>query len=201
MQSYARSLKSIEREEGRPLQQYHERAYATTPLQMEYGNNLPGPYRIDIAILNPDDIRRVATAQMQDSDRKYLKPLIGIEFGTEKIGGGKMSGAHPENDAKKLAECAQGYSINVMRNTNFSRRSGGRHYEKSLRIDKFKDSMQARAHVSSSVLWIGMVIHIAFVDIEFLGSGCRWANYDLAQGPSALAEAIRTLFSERQQVI
>jgi len=194
-QRYKPQLISIEKDEARCLQQYYDEAYKTTPLQMEYGNNLPGPYRVDLAILNPDDIRRIETVQLQDADNKYLKPLVGIEFGTEKSGWAQMSNMHLVNDARKVSECDHGYIINVMRNTNFGCRSKGRHAEKQLRIDRFMESVQTLAQNQSSIVWIGMVVNIAFADITFLAPDGHWMKYELPQDTDQLARAIQARFS------
>ena len=115
---------------------------------MEYGNNLHGPYRVDIAVLDPEEIHTITNPQLQDSDENYLKPLIGIEIGTEKCGWDQMTKKHLENDLKKVIECHCGYIINVMRNVNFSTRSSGRNREKQIRIKKFMDALNqyAQAH-------------------------------------------------------
>jgi len=93
---YERQMKRLKSNES-----YLKNALSIAPLQMEYGTNDPGPYRIDIAILDPEEIRLIDNWQFQKSG-KYLDPLIGIEIGTEKIGMGKISDEHLENDAFKL---------------------------------------------------------------------------------------------------
>lgn len=124
---YGRRLESIRKEENRSIDIYHQEAFKTTPLQMEYGSNLKGPFRIDLAILDPEEIHSIVTPQLQNSEKQYLRPLVGIEFGTEKSNWRNMSGQHLDNDGEKVRQCVPGYVINVMRNTNFGRRSGRRY--------------------------------------------------------------------------
>lgn len=99
----------VKEEKSRPcIQDVHKSITKTIPLQMEYGNNIKGPYRLDIAIFNPDDIHTITNFNLK-KDTKYLKPLVGIELGTEKSTIEKLANTHLENDLKKIKECSYGY--------------------------------------------------------------------------------------------
>ena len=131
---------------------------------------------------------------MQDSDENYLKPLIGIEFGTEKGGWDQMSKKHLENDLKKVIECHSGYIINIMRNVNFSTRSSGRNTEKQIRIKKFMDALNQYAQAHRSVTWIGMVIDIALAEVIVLSRSYEWLSFDLPRQQVDFENAVREKF-------
>jgi hypothetical protein len=180
---YGPELERIAAEEqtrsSRDIQPYYDETFKTIPLQMEYGNNLTGPYRVDIAVLDPEEIHTITNPQLQDEDVRYLKPLVGVEFGTEKSGWKQMTKKHLENDLKKVRDSHFGYTINIMRNANFSTRSSGRNTEKQIRINRFKDSLKQYAQAHGSVAWIGMVIDIALAEVFFLSRDFEWLRFDL----------------------
>ncbi len=157
---------------------------------MEYGVNLSGSCRMDIAILDILEIGSIVNARMQNDDGNYLNPLIGIEFGTEKIGWDKMSGPHLRNDAQKLTLCKYGFSINVMRNTNLGRRSLGRHANKLVQVNKFKKGMIDHADQFPGICWIGLMLNLAYGDLDFLNANNDWTTFKTPDETTNLEDAL-----------
>ncbi len=155
---------------------YLDDALSVPPLQMEYGTNDSGPYRIDIAILDPTEIRSIDDWRLQ-ARRRYLDPQVGIEIGTEKSGMRKMSGEHLENDAFKLRNCRTAYVLNVLRNTNVCAKGTDTYLNKTAQIQKFTDGLQTVASKHSQINWIGLIIHIAYQEVQFFGGGGEWRSY------------------------
>jgi len=139
---YKKEIKRLKTDES-----YLRNALCIAPLQMEYGINDPGPYRIDIAILDPEEIRLIDNWQFQRGG-KYLAPLIGIEIGTEKTGMGKISDKHLENDTFKLRNSKRGYILNVVRNTNVCRKQTKSYQNKVQQLESFRNGLK-RKSVSS----------------------------------------------------
>ncbi len=182
-------IRAEEERSARNLFEYHDRAYRISPLQMEYGRG--GQRRIDLAILDPDDIRRISEPlQFQVEDRKYAVPIVGIEFGTEKTGWHGMS-AHLSKDADKLHECRHGYSISVMRSANVGRRSLGGVKAKDKTIDVFRRALQDHATRFPRIRWIGVVIHLALGEVECFTSDGVWETCDVSRDVDSLSAPLR----------
>jgi len=170
---YERQMKRLKSNES-----YLKNALSIAPLQMEYGTNDPGPYRIDIAILDPEEIRLIDNWQFQKSG-KYLDPLIGIEIGTEKTGMGKISDEHLENDAFKLRNSKLAYILNILRNTNVCRKQTISYRNKTQQLQSFRNGLKEKS-VSSKypqISWIGLIIHIAYQEAEFFDISNGWKTF------------------------
>ena len=154
---------------------YVRNALCIAPLQMEYGTNDPGAYRIDIAILDPEEIRLIDNWQFQ-RERKYLVPLIGVEIGTEKTGMGKTSDKHLKNDAFKLRNSTLGYILNVLRNTNVCGKQTKSYQNKVNQLESFRNGLRRKSMSSEypQINWIGLIIHIAYQEVEFFDVGNDW---------------------------
>ena len=200
-QRYQRQIDLLHKQEKR---QYDlARALSIPPLQMEYGVNLSGRYRLDIAILDPSEIQLITNWQLQRCVEKvgkkvtwkYLYPYIGIEFGTEKVGWDKMCGSHLANDAEKVTTCHHGFVINVMRNTIWSRPKTGRHGNKMEQIARFKLAMTDYARRYPSINWIGVVLNIVSHTVDVLMEDMTWKTLDmvteLQEYQSAVGEKVR----------
>lgn len=191
----------------RRIQEQGKRNYDLTkvlsipPLQMEYGVNLSGPYRLDVAVLNPAEISQVCNWQLQrrcettgtKKEFNYLKPFIGIEFGTEKTGWDKMSGSHLANDAEKVNTCSKGFIINVMRNTNLSGSTTGRYSKKEAQVERFKTAMATYAGLHDKINWIGLVLNINSysVDVFRQDETVKWQAFYLDTQMTAYLAAIK----------
>ena len=190
---YRRELELICGEEhlrGRDIAGCVGRVYSVPPLQMEYGNNLSGSYRIDIAILDPNDIGGIIyPLSLQNARKKYLVPVVGVEFGTEKSLWTNMQ-THLSNDAMKVTECRHGYAVNVMRNPNFTRRSKPRAKDKDAQMDRFRQQMTQHAAKFPSITWIGLILNLAFVDVELFLSENAWETFDVSNGVRILEERL-----------
>jgi len=153
-------------------------ALSVPPLQMEYGINEPDAYRVDIAILDPDEIKLIDGWQFQ-IEEQYLDPLIAIEIGTEKSGAKDMCGDHLENDAFKLKNSKKGYILNVMRNFNVGQKSDIRYQKKAAQLKQFKDSLKTYSSSSkyAKIKFIGLIIHIAYQEIEFFDIKNEWKTF------------------------
>jgi hypothetical protein len=185
-QQYQRHIELLQKQEKR---QYDlARALSIPPVQMEYGVNLSGSYRLDIAILDPGEIPQITNWQLQryigkDGNKriwKYLSPYIGIEFGTEKVGWDKMCGSHLANDAEKVSTCRSGFVINVMRNTIWSRPKTGRHDNKVAQVEKFKQAMVEYAGRHPSINWVGLILNVVNHTVDLLLKDKTWKTFDLA---------------------
>ena len=157
---------------------YLRNALCIAPLQMEYGTNDPGAYRIDIAILDPEEIRLIDNWQFQ-RERKYLVPLIGVEIGTEKTGIGKISDRHLENDAFKLRNSKLGYVLNVLRNTNVCGKQTKSYQNKVNQLESFRNGLRRKSMSSEypQINWIGLIIHIAYQEVEFFDVSNDWKTF------------------------
>ncbi len=136
------------------------------------------PIRIDIAILDPEEIRLIDNWQFQKGGR-YLDPLIGIEIGTEKTGMGKISDEHLSNDESKLGNCKQGYIVNVLRNTNVCGKQTKSYRNKTQQLQSFRNGLKEKS-VSSKypqINWIGLIIHIAYQEAEFFDISNGWKTF------------------------
>jgi hypothetical protein len=163
---------------------------------MEYGNNLPGPYRIDVAVLDPDDIATIVHPLfLQNADNKYLTPLIGVEFFTEKSAHSVSKiQKHLADDAKKARECVHGFVVNVFRNTNWARRSQGRATNTFEKLKIFQSELRNAALAFPDLTWVGMVIHVALGEVAFFTVGNEWTTIDVSSGSGALLDAIDEKF-------
>lgn len=152
-----------------------DKSLSISPLQMEFGVDIEKlPYRMDIAILNPKKIKNIDSWQFQEQ-KKYLRPLIGIELGTEKTGWGKMSKEHLDNDEVKLSTAEKGYIINVMRNTNVCQKGTVSYKNKERQIDKFKDAILNKRKNGSKTNWIALISHIGYQEIEIFDDN-NWSG-------------------------
>ena len=161
------------------LSAYHAKlAFSIPPLQMEYGCG--GGRRLDLAILSPQSIGEVVNMQFQTDCSEYIKPLIGIELGTEKTGWRGMD-KHLINDGKKLSQCEHGYSISVMRDRNFARRSNGSYTAKQNTIKQFKRAQEKIAAKSfdAPITWIGIIVNVALGEVELFTAKNDWQTIDL----------------------
>ncbi len=158
---YEKQMKRLKSNES-----YLKNALSIAPLQMEYGTNDRGPYRIDIAILDPEEIRLIDNWQFQKRE-KYVIPLIGIEIATEKTGIRKMS-RHLERDAFKLRNCKQSYILNFLRNTNVGAKQTKSYQCKADQLKLFKKGLKNMLSKYPQINWIGLIIHIAYQEAEFL---------------------------------
>lgn len=195
-QQYRRHIELLQKQEKR---QYDlGRALSIPPLQMEYGVNLSGSYRLDVAILDPAEIPQITNWQLQryvgkDGNKrvwKYLSPYIGIEFGTEKVGWDKMCGSHLANDAEKVSTCRHGFVINVMRNTIWSRPQTGRHDNKVAQVGKFKQAMVEYAGRHPSINWVGLILNVVGHTVDVLLKDGTWKTFDLTSGMREYQAAI-----------
>ena len=168
---YEKQMKRLNSNES-----YLKNALSIAPLQMEYGTNDPRPYRIDIAILNPEEIRLIDNWQFQKKG-KYLNPLVGIEIGTEKTGMGKISNTHLRNDESKLKNCKQGYILTVLRNTNVCAKQTKNYQNKVNQLESFKDGLKSMLFNSPQINWIGLIIHIAYQEVEFFDISNDWKTF------------------------
>jgi len=159
---------------------YVRDALCIAPLQMEYGTNDPGPYRIDIAILDPEEIRLIDNWQFQKQG-KYLIPVIGIEIGTEKTGMGKVSDTHLRNDAHKLRNSKRAYILNVLRNTNVCGKRTISYQKKDHQLESFRDSLRSisRDPDYSQINWIGLIVHLAYQEVEFFDTRNDWKTFEV----------------------
>jgi hypothetical protein len=173
---------------GQP-KEYFDNVLSIPPLQMEYGTNDKGAYRIDIVILDASQIKLIESWQFKRRESEenntgrskrykeyYLDPAIGIEIGTEKTGMSKMSQEHLVNDAKKLKNVKHAYVLNVIRNTNVSPKKGGKYCNKELQIKKFKDGLVNVSRLYPEINWIGIVLHIAYKEVEFFDAYNKWVT-------------------------
>ncbi|MBA7495406.1 hypothetical protein ES702_05988 [subsurface metagenome] len=170
-QRYEKQMKRLKSNES-----YLKNALSIAPLQMEYGTNDPLPYRIDIAILDPGEIRLIDNWQFQKKE-KYLNPLVGIEMGTEKTGMGKISNTHLRNDKSKLKNCKQGYILTVLRNTNVCGKQTKSYQNKVNQLESFKDGLKSMLFNSLQINWIGLIIHIAYQEVEFFDISNDWKTF------------------------
>jgi len=170
---YEKQMRRLESNES-----YLRNALSIAPLQMEYGTNDRAPYRIDIAILDPEEIRLIDSWQFQ-RERKYLVPVIGIEIGTEKIGMGKISDKHLKNDAEKLKDSKLGYILNILRNTNVCGKQTKSYENKVQQLDSFRNGLRRESMLSKHphINWIGLIIHIAYQEVEFFGINNDWKTF------------------------
>jgi len=154
---------------------YLRNALSIAPLQMEYGTNDPGPYRIDIAILDREEIKLINSWQFQ-KEGKYLIPVIGIEIGTEKTGMGKISDKHLKNDADKLKDSRRGYILNILRNTNVCGKQTKSYKKKVRQLELFQDAFKGMSRNPGypQINWIGLIIHIAYQEVEFFDINNDW---------------------------
>jgi hypothetical protein len=193
---YRRNLELICEEEGRSgrdLKTFLDQVYHVPPLQMEYGRG--EQRRIDVAILAPDDIRGICDPlKFQVEDAGYITPLIGVEFGTEKTGWHEMP-AHLSKDGSKLLDCKHGYSVSVMRNANFGRRSLKGAAAKEETVAVFRDSLREHALSFPTVKWIGIVINLAFGDVDCFTQSGEWVRCDIAMDVNNLVAPLRTILT------
>jgi hypothetical protein len=193
---YQRNLELIREEEaltGRDLTAFLDSVYRIPPLQMEYGHGQGR--RIDIAILAPEHIRGICDPlQFQLEDNQHIKPIIGVEFGTEKIPWNNMYG-HMSHDAYKLSDCQHGYSVNVMRNANVGRRSlkGARNKDKTIAV--FKSALLEHSQRFPRIRWIGLVLHLAFGDVDCVAQSGDWVRCDISQNVSSLDTGLRAILA------
>jgi len=86
--------------------------YRTGRVHREYG--VGEDRRMDIVMFDPKDISQIDSPNLQIG-KKYLKPAVGIELGTEKT---QDSEAHLKNDIEKLKKVSKrGYLIHFFRDT------------------------------------------------------------------------------------
>lgn len=170
---YKRNIKKLGSEKS-----YLINALSVAPLQMEYGINEPGPYRVDIAILDPNEIKLIDNWQFQIGE-KYLNPLIAIEIGTEKSGAKNMCKIHFENDAFKLKNSKKGYILNVMRNFNVGQKHKKRFQKKLSQLEEFKNSLKSMSSKYANINWIGLIIHIAHQEVEFFDINNVWKTFKI----------------------
>jgi len=179
------------------LSETRREAYRVPPLQMEYGINGIKGARIDLAILDPSDIQTIVDSESfkNDSDH-YLKPLIGTEFYTEKSGETKKEiRSHLTNDARKTRECQHGYVVNVFRNHRLTRRRTQTADKTEKKLNRFKNEMEAHREEYHSIAWIGMIVHLAFAEVDLFTNQGRWDNISLASCTRQQIEnAVRKLF-------
>lgn len=157
---------------------YLENAFSIPPLQMEYGINEPGAYRLDIAILDPEEIKRIDDWQFKIGE-KFLDPLIVIEIGTEKSGVKNMCKNHLENDAQKIKNYKKSYILNVMRNFNVSQKGGKRDQMKLVQLEEYKSSLKSMSSKYANINWIGLIIHIAYQEVEFFDKNNEWRTFKI----------------------
>jgi len=169
---YENQIKRLESDKS-----YLDNALSIAPLQMEYGTNDRGPYRIDIAILDPEEIRLIDNWQFQKGG-KYVIPLIGIEIATEKTGISKMS-KHLEKDAFKLRNCKQSYILNFLRNTNVGAKQTKSYQNKADQLKLFKKGLKNMLSRYPKINWIGLIIHIAYQEVEFLDISNDWKTFTI----------------------
>ena len=157
---YERYKKQIDRLESDKT--YLAKALGIPPLQMEYGTNDKSSHRIDIAILDPAQIKSIDNWQFQ-YNKKYLVPLIAIEIGTEKSGIQNMP-RHLLNDAFKVRQSKKGYILNVIRNTNVCHKSSMSYLNKLDQIKSFKDGLKDAISQYPNINWINLIIHNVMCD-------------------------------------
>lgn len=193
---YRRNLELICEEEGqagRNLKDFLDHVYRVPPLQMEYGRG--EQRRIDVAILDPNDIRGICDPlKFQVDETGYLPPVIGVEFGTEKTGWHEMP-AHLAKDADKLLDCAHGYSVSVMRNANFGRMSLKGAAAKDVTVDVFRTALRDHSIKHPGIKWIGMILHLAFGKAECFTQSGEWVCCDIAAGVNCLNVPLRTILT------
>ncbi len=153
-----------------------DRLTSISKLQMEYGTNDKGAYRIDIAILDHEDIKKIDSFQFQINGR-YLDPIIGIEIGTEKSGLNNMTKKHLENDAFKLRNSKTAFVVNIIRNTNLSRIGTKSYKDKEDRLQDFKNGLKEIAIFKKNIIWIGLIIYVNYNKIELFNSDNTWTEY------------------------
>ncbi|MDP6853638.1 MAG: hypothetical protein QF380_06140 [Candidatus Marinimicrobia bacterium] len=172
---------------------YKGKVFSVPPLQMEYGLNIDSkPYRMDIVILDPAEIKSICSWQLQNENKKYLEPVIGIEIGTEKSSWGKMSGNHLENDAQKMkkGKVKFGYILNIMRNTNVCKKNSLSYKKKYNQINNFKKGMEEFAISMPVINWVGMIHHIAYQEIEVFSLSTGWKKIDLRQSTFGIKDIL-----------
>ena len=169
---YENQIKRLESDKS-----YLDNPLSIAPLQMEYGTNDRGPYRIDIAILDPEEIRLIDNWQFQKGG-KYVIPLIGIEIATEKTGISKMP-KHLKKDAFKLRNCKQSYILNFLRNTNVGAKQTKSYQNKADQLKLFKKGLKNMLSKYPQINWIGLIIHIAYQEVEFLDISNDWKTFTI----------------------
>lgn len=189
-----------ESERGRDIACIHKDYFAVSPLQMEYGNADLPKARIDLAILDPIDIPRIADAEsFQDAEGNYLSPLIGAEFFTEKSGGTEEAiQRHLGNDANKANKCKHGYVINVFRNHRMTKRGMPRSDATDEKLDRFRRLLSIHKAKHPSLVWIGMIVHLSFADVEFFTADAEWKKIDLTEGRQQVGASIASLMPTHQ---
>jgi len=104
------------------LNQYEnesDKKYQTYAIHREYGLNNGKSSRVDLALLNPEDISSIADPiNLKDANNKYLTPDYIFEFGTDKSAKScKSFYRHLLKDTEKLKFAKKrGYLIHVQRN-------------------------------------------------------------------------------------
>ena len=189
---YARELATQVELSRSDLPSYHRQVFSVSPLQVEYGNNLRGAYRIDQCILHPDDIAKISTPSFKTADGKYVYPLVGIEFGTEKIGLGKLP-EHFANDGLKLAECKYGYSITIVRNTNFREGPGKSAQRKEAQLQEFRDALSSQMSIQPEIRWVGMIIHVTRGKLDVMNRDASWTTLETVNNDSAVRATLQAL--------
>ena len=191
-QRYQRNLSIILREENpavRNLQAYFDRVYQVPPIQMEYGRG--DKKRIDVAILDPDEIQKICCPlQFQGAKKSYIKPAIGVEFGTEKTGWRDMY-SHLTKDGEKLLGCKHGYSVSVMRNSNFSRKNSKTAAAKNATIEQFRNAVLEHHKKYKTVNWIGIILHLSFGVAECFSKSGEWVRCDISEDLGILEKELR----------
>lgn len=181
---YKKNIEKLGSEES-----YLDKSLSIAPLQMEYGINETGSYRLDIAILDPEGIKLIDNWQFKIG-QKNLDPLIAIEIGTEKSGVKNMCN-HLENDAKKLKNYKKSYILNVIRNTNVCGKQTKDYKNKELQLDKFKKFLKTvlSSPKYAQINCIGLIIHIAYQELEFFGNN-EWKRFNILSEDEEFEKAV-----------
>ena len=168
----------------------YEEELRVSPLQMEYGVHDQKYARTDISILDPGEIKKIDDWDFKLTDengRRFIVPLIGIEFGTEKSGSKIYSGEHLKNDAEKIKDCPYGYCINIIRNTN--KKFLDKDPKKKKKLDDFKEKYNNFNVQYSNITWIGLIVHFTDWKVEF-HTGQEWESFSLKSDRERLERSI-----------
>lgn len=161
-----------------------EELYSIRPLQLEYrAKDMDGKKRrYDIAIL---PIKEIKNSNMPFRDEEnFIKPLIGIEIGTENVAWSRVV-EHFENDYAKLINAHNGIIINIIRNVNVVNENEN---ENERYSDLIKDMQKCSKNASNRIVYIGMIVNIKNLKLHILKNDHEFEKFDLLKFDSAQFE-------------
>lgn len=142
--------------------------FKTPIVHREYG--VGGKQRMDLTVFDPGDLSSISNADLK-ADGEYLRPLYGIELGTEKSGD---SLSHLLGDISKVSLAKErGYVVHLFRDTTVSDVGTRRNDATEERVvGKFRESV-ADAYASiedrQKVAILAIVIRIRRMNRDIRG--------------------------------